>query len=156
MSDLQNLTAVELQGLVDLARLFRGWSIAESVGMIDDGRPVPAILQAVEAEGDRRGITPRDPVVYPLDLLTSLLLNPDGGIPTGRRVDEMEFAIEAKRIIELESGNFHYTYRIGFPGFEQAGEIRITRGGLELRRGSEIWLIDPAKLFAAFVQKLGD
>lgn len=154
MNQLSELSSVEVQGLVDLCRLLRGWEIAESVGLVADGRPVPAVIRLVEDEGTLRNIVPRDPVVYPLDLLTSLLTNPDGGIPTKHNSGEMKFEIEARRIIELESGNHHYSYPV-FMGDRRIGEIRITKNGLEVRRGSEIWLVEPAKLFVAFVQKLG-
>lgn len=156
MNQLSELSSVELQGLVDLCRLLRGWEIAESVGLVADGRPVPEVIRLIEDEGGRRNIVPRDPVVFPLDLLTSLLTNPDGGIPRKMNAGEMTFEIDARRIIELESGNHFYTYLMHFPNDSKVvGEIRITRGGLEVRRGQEIWLVDPTKLFSAFAQKLG-
>lgn len=156
MNQISELSSVELQGLIDLCRLLRGWAIAESVGLVADGSPVPEVMRLVEAEGERRDIVPRDPVVFPLDLLTSLLTNPDGGIPTKRNGGEMKFEIEARRIIELESGNHFYSYLMHFPTDEKiVGEIRVTRNGLEIRRGDEIWLADATKVFAAFVQKLG-
>lgn len=156
MNQLSELSSVELQGLIDLCRLLRGWEIAESVGLVADGSPVPEVIRLIEDEGTKRNIAPRDPVVFPLDLLTSLLANPDGGIPRKMNSGEMSFEIDARRITELESGNHYYSFLMQFPPDSKVvGEIRITRGGLEIRRGEEIWLVDPPKLFAAFTQKLG-
>lgn len=90
MNQLSELSSVEVQGLVDLCRLLRGWEVAESVGLVADGRPVPEAIRLVENEGTLRNIVPRDPVVYPLDLLTSLLTNPDGGIPTRHNSGNMK------------------------------------------------------------------
>lgn len=146
------LSAIELQGLADLAQFLLGQELGHDTGLVKDGKTDREACVAMLRRAKAHGITPRDPIVNPLELLTSMLV-PDVGIPEPN-VNQLLVEVPFQRITDQEQEVPYYRWLM-MSGNVEIGDVKCTKSGLEFSFQGTVWRVNINEIFGLFAKKYG-
>lgn len=146
------INTIELQGLVDLAQLMMGFHIAEDHGLIVDGKPDADACLRLLRLGKQRGVTPRNPIVNPLELITNLLHRDIGVIEPN--VDVIGLSLNARRIGPEDQSVPYYAYKM-YVGDDFVGDVKVCKEGIEIHFQGTVWRVSVNEMFGLFAKAYG-
>lgn len=154
---IDTLTQIEIQGLADLARFAEGLGLAQDWGLIDrKGKADLSQCRTVLAAAEQRGIVPRDPVVFPLDLISLTMTNADGSVPVRPlKIDRTKVEVDFILLRPGESEVSHYNYELHYQGVRVA-VAKCCPSGIEMQFGNgQVWRFSLQEAFEKFVKRMG-
>lgn len=158
IEQIEDLPRVQFQGLVDLARFAEGLALGQEWGLINArGKADLDQCRRVLAAGQQRGIVPREPVVFTLDLIRAVMTNGDGSLPLQPLpIDRLKVDVDCIQLRKGEQEVPYYTYKILDPSGQPFAFLKCCRSGMELHfENGNVWRMDLVSGVNSFLQKMG-